>query len=370
MKKVMILHNYTEDSFAAMSYHLANDLSEKGHEVLFLSHRPYHAVPKQINPRLKVQCWSTYKRPTYRPSDLWLVVRLLLTFRPDIVIAHFAGSNLVTVLSKLLSFGRTRTYVYYHTLSSQVSTDLTARGNPVIKRLLFRLLTLRKGIFYRIFCDHVLPNSHLAYTDYVNYYGLNNGIEHITPLKDRYTGLKIDAAGPLRVAYLGRLDQSKGMDILLEAVRELKQAYGNSIAFEFAGRGHFEQELKQLDAEGLVSFIGFLDYDKVDAFLERNDVFLIPSYSDNLVTVGIEVMMKERCLIISRATGLSYYLKDGVDCLQIEPTRAAITERLQYLMEHREEVQRIADGGRQTFLDRFSIPSYLEFMNRILPLGN
>lgn len=368
MKKVLILHNYTEDSFAAMSYHLANDLSAKGHDVLFLSHRPYHPEPKKINDHLTVQCWASHRRPTWQLSNIWLFTRLYFSFRPDIVIAHFAGENLALILSKLYSFGKVHTYNYYHTLTAQLETDFVAGGQKQIQQLRYRFLVWRKRLFYRIFCNYVMATSKLACADFERIYRLPNGMSHVTPISDRFTGAVIDPSGPLRVSYLGRLDPSKGIDRLLEAVRELKSRFGADIRFEFAGRGHYEQELQQLQAEGLVEYAGFLDYDKVDSFLERNHVFVIPSYADNLVTVGIEAMMKQRCLVISTATGLSHYLTHGKDCLQIQTDTASITSALVYLMENRMVPLELAAGGRQTYLNTFSVPSYLAFMNQFLPL--
>jgi hypothetical protein len=52
MKTIIIAHNYSEESFSAMSYHLAHHLASLGNRVIFISHRPYFSekrIIKKVN---------------------------------------------------------------------------------------------------------------------------------------------------------------------------------------------------------------------------------------------------------------------------------------------------------------------------------
>ena len=61
MKTIVIAHNYSEISFAAMSYHFAHYFANLGHRVVFISHNPYFSekqifkVLKNLNVEFKTQ---------------------------------------------------------------------------------------------------------------------------------------------------------------------------------------------------------------------------------------------------------------------------------------------------------------------------
>lgn len=110
MKTIVIAHNYSESSFATMSYHLSHHLANLGNRVIFISHHPYFSE-KQIIKKGKgeviVCSWPTEKRPTSIKDFFWYA-KLYLKYKPEIVIGHFVGSNITVSVSKILSFGKVK----------------------------------------------------------------------------------------------------------------------------------------------------------------------------------------------------------------------------------------------------------------------
>jgi len=95
-------------------------------------------------------------------------------------------------------------------------------------------------------------------------------------------------AGPVRVAYVGRLTAEKGVDVLLRAVNELV-ALGLRVEAVIAGEGPERARLERL-AEGLpVRFVGFVD--DVGALFAEVDVLCLPSRSEGLPFTLLEGMM-------------------------------------------------------------------------------
>ena len=149
MKTIVIAHNYSESSFATMSYHLSHHLANLGNRVIFISHHPYFSdeqIIKKGKGEVIVCSWPTKKRPTSIKDFFWFA-KLYLKYKPEIVIGHFVGSNITVSVSKILSFGKVKTFEYYHTLSTQILEDLSKIS------LKQRLLFVRKKIFYKLFCD-------------------------------------------------------------------------------------------------------------------------------------------------------------------------------------------------------------------------
>ena len=160
MKKetILIAHNYTENTFSAMSYNLAHYWAQTGHDIIFLSHKPYFDKPKieKVNNNyIFIYSWSTKNKPTSL-KDILHFAKIFKRHKPKKVIGHFVGANISIFVAKILSFGKVITFDYYHTLSSQLVLD----GN------ISRFRKLRKYVFYKYFVDYVLPYSYLGLKDY------------------------------------------------------------------------------------------------------------------------------------------------------------------------------------------------------------
>ena len=66
MKTIVIAHNYSESSFATMSYHLSHHLANLGNRVIFISHHPYFSdeqIIKKGKGEVIVCSWPTKKDP-------------------------------------------------------------------------------------------------------------------------------------------------------------------------------------------------------------------------------------------------------------------------------------------------------------------
>jgi len=81
------------------------------------------------------------------------------------------------------------------------------------------------------------------------------------------------AAGPLRIGFIGRLHPTKGVELLLQALKRLpRRSYIVKIAG--AGRPDYEARLRDL-ADGLpVDFMGWIERDQ---FYRQIDVLVVPS---------------------------------------------------------------------------------------------
>lgn len=330
-----------------MSHRLAHRLSEN-HEVVFMSYRPHLSGRLELNGgRLTVYSWRTRARPTGL-RDAWHFLRIYLRHRPEIVIAHFVGANLSILVSKLLSGFRVRTYEWYHTQSYMIEFD---HGR------IDWLRRMRRRLYYRWLVDRVVAVSGMSARDYRRFYGLENGRVILNGIPDRYRGVDVQWDAPvLTVGFLGRLEGVKGVEVLLQMAGCLP---ADRFKFRVAGDGTCRARLETLSV-GNVEYLGLLSYESVIAFIEGCHVIVIPSFADNLVTVGIEAMMLERCVVISRRTGLAAYLEDGVDALIREPEADAFCEALAGLYADRVRLRALSVGGRATFERRFTLQRHLE----------
>lgn len=353
MARVLIAHNFKDESFSSMSHRLAHWLSER-HEVVFMSYRPF--FPERLvlmDGRLIVYSWPTKARPT-GIRDMWHFVRIYLRHRPEVVIAHFVGANICNPISKLLSFFRVRTYEWYHTLSTQLEYD----GGRIP-----RWQKLRRWMMFRFFTDTVVPVSDMAARDYSTFYRLNNCRVVLNAIRDEYRGEDADfGSDRIRIGFLGRFVPHKGVDILIGMMDGLP---ADRFQFRIAGEGPEQAELEKRSVSN-VAFAGFLSYDRVREFIEGCHVIVIPSYTDALVVVGIETLMLKRCLVVSNGVGLSEYLHHREDAWICEPSVEAFQDAMLQLDTDRGLAGKIASAGREAFLARFNMDAHVRNVERMI----
>lgn len=361
MKTILIAHNYTEDSFSSMSYHLAHYLADLGNRVIFISHNPFFKESEIINKgkgEIIICSWPTKNRPTSLKDVFWFC-SIFFKYRPNVVIGHFVGANITISMSKIISFGKTRTFAYYHTLSDQIWRD---RKKAVVKD---KLLFLRKKMFYKLFCNVIVCPSDLAKLDLEKYYSVKKGIVVLNPMKDRLKN-KINLKKNIVIAFLGRLDPSKGVIDLVTAFKiYCEKVKTSNIILNIAGTGIQENEIRQLiDKESKIFYLGGLNYDKIDNFLGKSHFTIIPSKVDNLPTVGLESLMNQTPLLISYGVGLANYLEDGVDCFKFNSDVKSMISLFERVENNFDMQIQMSFYARNTFLTKFNIENYCTTLSK------
>ena len=364
MKTILIAHNYTQNSFASMSFNLAHHLAKLGNRVVFISHKPFFKDMKIIKSgkgEVILFSWSSEKRPTSFNDVFWFV-KIYLKYKPEAVIGHFVGSNITIAISKLLSFGKVKSLTYYHTLTNQILTD---SKNSYVKR---ELLFFRKKIFYKLFCDVIVCPSKLAKIDLESSFSVTNGIIVLNPMSDRFTSKKNNPKDNIVVSYLGRLDDSKGVLEMIEGFTEyIEKNKDSKIKLEIAGSGTKQKDVISLiDNNDFIKYIGGLKYDEIDNYLKKSHFVIIPSKIDNLPTVGLEAMMNGTPLLISYSTGLTAYLEEEKECFKFHPNAESIVEVFHKVERTFEIHEAMCTHARKTYLNLFSMDNYCKEFSKIL----
>lgn len=364
MKNILIAHNYSEDSFASMSFHLAHHLANLGNRVIFISHKPFFDEEQSIKKgkgEIVIYSWPSKKRPTSLKDAFWYS-KIYFKYKPEIVIGHFVGANITIAISKLLSLGKVRTFVYYHTLLQQIAED----HNTLSFR--YKMSFYRKMIFYKTLCDIIVCPSDLAKNDLSNFYCFKKGMVLLNPIKDRYTSESNKNNSKIIISYLGRLDPSKGILELVKAFKKYnRQTECSNIILNIAGTGSQDTEIrKEIIGEPNVLYFGGLSYDEIDNYLSKSHFIIIPSKRDNLPTVGLESMMNQVPLLISNTTGLTNYLEEGKECFKFDPNLESMISIFEKVEKEFEKQVQMGIHARKTFLEKFSMEEYcINFSNLI-----
>jgi glycosyltransferase involved in cell wall biosynthesis len=179
-----------------------------------------------------------------------------------------------------------------------------------------------------------------------------NGVDH-----ERFGMQPITPSGAPGVVAIGRLTDNKGPDLLVEAAGMLA-AEGLEFSVTFVGDGPMRTSLtervRELGVQDKVRFAGQVS--DVEAWLERSQIVVRPSYTEGLALAILEAMAAGRCNVVSDIppnreliddgrTGLTFRSGDAADLaetlrrviaepqLRAELARAAQTASAAYTWE-------------------------------------
>ena len=128
--------------------------------------------------------------------------------------------------------------------------------------------------------------------------------------------------GGLNLFSLGRLEERKGIQLVLSALKKLQEEGFESITYRIGGTGPFEGSLKQLTSElelTGVTFLGRISEEEKAQEYSSCDLFVMPSFHDvrqgsieGFGIVFVEANMYGKPVIATRSGGIPDAVIDGV----------------------------------------------------------
>lgn len=177
-----------------------------------------------------------------------------------------------------------------------------------------------------------------------------------------------------RILFVGRLEARKGVDTLLESAVMLS-ARGDDFELRLVGdasledpsgltyRDAFERDHPELSDR--VSFLGRVDDENLRKEYMACDVFVAPSRFESFGLILLEAMMFSKPVVATDIGGMREIIDDGVSGVLIAPDDAkALAEALHGLVASPELRARIGRGGREAFVEGFTLQRMAEGVER------
>lgn len=166
----------------------------------------------------------------------------------------------------------------------------------------------------------------------------------------------------------GRLSREKGLDILADAWLKLKTFGVNQPRLLIIGDGEYRSEfetLLQADiASGQVIMVG--QTDRVADYLNASDVFVFPSYHENLSIALLEACASGLACIVSDVGGNTEIITDGVNGIVVqEQTGMAYANAMAALLEDPDRMKLYQKTGRTLVYERFSRENMIEEVRKV-----
>lgn len=178
--------------------------------------------------------------------------------------------------------------------------------------------------------------------------------------------------GPLRVLLVARLMQDKGIDLFLNAARQLA---GDRFRFTIVGPASvgeqaIEREVREAAAAGIIDYRGELTSSELAEVYRREHVFLFPSrYGEGMARVMLEAAHACLCPIASSIPANRDLVQTGRGFLLADSGPSGTDEVVRLLQElelDRAQLQRQARAFQQHVVEQFSMPAYAARLDGIV----
>lgn len=393
--KVLIIHWLYEPHFLGGGERVVQMLAEglvvAGHEVVVVTTAPgwrrriahvkgvkvYYIGLRNVYWYLSAGAKLRVLKPLWHILDLnnlamaREVAKVVDVERPDIVHSHGLEGFSTAVWQAARSRGLPRVHSMhsYYLLCPRASMFYRGENCTTLCGQCRMFTAVRRRMAEKldaaVGCSRFIMNRHLEFSFFqqvplreVVYYGYAPLAS--PPARRRHSG-------KLRVGFLGRLDPTKGVELLISAAASLLKG---ECELRIAGKGRepYEQELKERAASLDVRFMGFVN---TEAFLAEVDVLVVPSlWNDPCPLVIIEAFAQGVPVIGSNRGGIPERIDEGKTGFVFSPERPeTLTAALERLISdrdllahmHAETLLRARDLSPQRMVD-----DYLEVYGKVL----
>jgi len=187
-------------------------------------------------------------------------------------------------------------------------------------------------------------------------------VEEVGVIPNVTGGLEIAPAGEMEgppgyLLFVGRLRIRKGVEVLLEALRELRGRVPGAV-LKIAGDGEHRAALER-KAAGLglgaaVTFLGTCDGSRVRALLAGAAALVVPSIYEGMPLVVLEAMERGVPVVASAVSGIPEVVVDGETGWLVPPEDPeALAGALEEVLADPPEARRRGAAGRRRIEERY-----------------
>jgi glycosyltransferase involved in cell wall biosynthesis len=163
------------------------------------------------------------------------------------------------------------------------------------------------------------------------------------------------------ILFMSRLDEKKGLDLLIQAFARVRQRFPECrLVVAGSGEESVAKSLRRLaereQVADAIDWVGFVSGAAKQQLLARADVFALPSYSENFGVAVVEAMAAGLPVVISDQIGIHPAITQGGAGLVTPCGIESLTGALLKVLADPAAARVMGEHGHRVALSQFSIP--------------
>jgi glycosyltransferase involved in cell wall biosynthesis len=229
----------------------------------------------------------------------------------DVIHLHSWWSLLMIGCAWILFIKRVRFVISPRGMFSSYS--FTHNNNPFKKKIFFDFLSktvLKHQVFHATALSEQLEIKNL-FGEKTKVFTLPNLLNFPNlPLSSIQTH---GSDNEVKLLFISRVDKKKGIEILLNAIKELKhQSINIKLTIIGSGSEEYQNQLKNLCKEfgidELIIWKGSVEWNEKFNDILNTNILVLPSYNENFANIVLETLYAGRPVIVTKYVGLSDYV--------------------------------------------------------------
>ena len=289
-------------------------------------------------------------------------IRHIFKFKPDLIYLAINAKGIgfykdlpIALIAKIF---RKKIVLHYH------NKGVKTHQNNFFHKFFYKLLFKNTKV---ILLSNLLYDDVKKYVNEEDVYYCPNGIPVIECEKPNTNENQI-----LELLFLSNLIESKGVFVLLDALRILKN---QKITFHcnfVGGEGdissqQLKQKISELNLEDIVTYHGKQFGDDKYRLYNRSDVFILPTFNDCFPLVLLEAMQFNLSLISTYEGGIPEIIDDNETGYLVEKQDSVdLANKIQQLIENPSLRKSMGRKGKEKFEKKYTLFHFEQKMTEIL----
>lgn len=172
-------------------------------------------------------------------------------------------------------------------------------------------------------------------------------------MADPLRAMEKAASTPQEVLFVGAVGEAKGVDVLLRAIKALRDR-GVNLRLRIIGRTHdggrwLRQQINALGLQGGVTCQDHMAWDLVIYEYDKSDIFILPSRSEGVPHVVLEAMARGVPVVATNVGGIPTVVRHGENGLLVKVgSEDDLAQAIFSLLDDAELRKRLVLGGLET----------------------
>lgn len=164
-----------------------------------------------------------------------------------------------------------------------------------------------------------------------------------------------------KVLFLGRICRDKGIDELLEAMKQIYSV--NKGAHLYLGGIYEDSEYKEKveNCSDFVTYLGWINGEEKNKYLDECGVLVLPSYYEGFPVSIIEALLHGCVVAASAVGGIPEIIDDGIDGILFKPKdKKAVKNALEMAMSDKEKALSMGKIGQKKVIEKYSVETNIK----------